>query len=163
LGVRADTGIKDGFGEGASRRRKTPEPAAAIEKADVTAAEAHDMVAGLELGNADERAEYKNFTPIALGMLWAILRREKWDARRRDLEHVCRAENGESWLLRFPDELTHLLSVLDEPTVDAVAKAWVNREVPGNSEELKPALRDLKRLAAQAQKNGGTLYLWGSS
>jgi hypothetical protein len=49
-----------------------------------------------------ERARYKNFTPIALGMLWAILRNEKWDANRHALEHVCRAENGETWLLRFP-------------------------------------------------------------
>jgi hypothetical protein len=114
------------------------------------------------LSDGFERAEYKNFTPVALGMLWAILRREKWDTRRHDLEQVCHAENGESWLVRFPDELTYLLSVVDEPTTDAVAKAWVNREVPGNSEELKPVLRDLKRLAAQAQKNGGALYLWGS-
>jgi hypothetical protein len=29
------------------------------------------------LSDGFERAEYKNFTPIALGMLWAILRHEK--------------------------------------------------------------------------------------
>jgi hypothetical protein len=114
------------------------------------------------LSDGFERAEYKNFTPIALGMLWAILRHEKWDANRHRLEHVCHAENGERWLLRFPDALTHLLSVLDEPTIDAVAIAWVNREVPGNSEELKPILRDLKRLAAHAQKDGRALFLWGT-
>ena len=29
--------------------------------------------------NRFQRAEYKNLTPLALGMLWAILRHEKWD------------------------------------------------------------------------------------
>jgi hypothetical protein len=37
---------------------------------------------------------YKNFTPIALGMLWAVLRHEHWDEERHDLEHVT--EEGES-------------------------------------------------------------------
>src|SRR5262249_54844974 len=58
VGGRADTGI-NGFREPASRRREAPEPATAIEKADVTAAEANDMVAGLELGNADELTDQR--------------------------------------------------------------------------------------------------------
>jgi hypothetical protein len=112
------------------------------------------------LSDGFERARYKNFLPMALGMLWAILRHEKWDARRHSLEHVCHTENGENLLYRFPDELTYLISVLDEPTIGTVAKAWVNREVPGNSEQLKPVLRDLKKLAGQAQKDGRALFLW---
>jgi hypothetical protein len=51
-----------------------------------------------------------------------------------------------------------LISILDETTIDAVANAWVNREVPGNSEELKPVLQDLKKLAAQARKDGRALF-----
>jgi hypothetical protein len=118
---------------------------------------------GAVLSDGFERAQYKNFTPIALGMLWAVLRNEKWDASRHALEHVCHAENGESWLLRFPDELRDLISLLDEREINRVADAWAHpREVPSNAEELKPVLRDLKRLAAQARKNGGALYLWGS-
>jgi hypothetical protein len=114
------------------------------------------------LSDGFERAQYKNFLPMALGMLWAILRHEKWDARRHDLEHVCHTENGERWLVRFPDELTYLISILDETTIDAVASDWVNREVPGNSEELKPVLQDLKKLAAGARKDGRALFLWGT-
>jgi hypothetical protein len=121
------------------------------------------QLGGAILTDDFERARYKNFTPIALGMLWAILRSEKWDVNRRALEHVCRAENGETWLLRFPDELTDLISLLDETAINRVADGWAHpREVPGTSDELKPVLRDLKRLAAQARKNAGTLYLWGS-
>jgi hypothetical protein len=115
------------------------------------------------LSDGFERARYKNFTPIALGMLWAILGNEKWDVHRHDLEHVCHAENGAGWLVRFPDELTDLISRLDDTAINRVAEAWVHpREVPSSSEELKPVLHDLKRLAAQARTNGGTLYLWGS-
>jgi hypothetical protein len=111
------------------------------------------------LSDGFERARYKNFLPMALSMLWAILRHEKWDARRHDLEHVCHTEDGERLLVRFPDDLTYLIAILDEPTIDEVAKAWVNREVPGSSEELKPVLRDLKKLASQAQKDRRALFL----
>ncbi len=118
---------------------------------------------GTTLSDGFERARYKNFTPIALEMLWAVLRNEKWDSNRHTLEHVCHAENGETWLLRFPDALRDLIALLDETAIDRVADAWVHpREVPGTSEELRPVLQDLRRLATQARNNGGTLYLWGS-
>jgi len=109
-----------------------------------------------------QRAEYKNFTPLALGTLWAILRHEKWDVKRHWLEDVWHADNGEEWLFRFSDELTELLAALDEAAINADADAWVGREVPGNAEELKPVLRDLKELAVQAQQRRRSLYLWGS-
>jgi hypothetical protein len=115
------------------------------------------------LSDGFERARYKNFTPIALGMLWAVLRNEKWDSNRHDLELVCHSENGEAWLLRFPDALRDLIALLEETAIDRVADAWAHpREVPGTSEELRPVLQDLKRLAAQARNNRGELYLWGS-
>lgn len=109
-----------------------------------------------------QRAEYKNITPLALGMLWAILRHEKWDVKRHRLEDVWHADNGEEWLFRFPDELTELLAALGEAAINADAHAWVGREVPGNADELKPVLRDLKELANQAQQQCRNLYLWGS-
>ena len=118
---------------------------------------------GTILSDGFERAQYKNFTPLALEMLWAILRQEKWDAKRHRLEDVCHAENGESWLLRFPDELVHWISTADETTINHAANIWAgNKEVPGNPEELKPVLRDLKMLATQAQNRGRKLYLFGS-
>jgi hypothetical protein len=109
-----------------------------------------------------QRAEYKDFTQLALGMLWAILRHEKWDVKRHRLEDVWHADNGEGWLFRFPDELTELIGALDEAAINADAHAWVGREVPGDADELKPVLRDLKELAIQARQRGRGLYLWGS-
>jgi hypothetical protein len=95
-------------------------------------------------------------------MLWAILRHEQWDAERHRLEHVSHTEGGESWLYRFPDEMVHRLSALNEADLHQVADAWVHREVPGNSDELLPVLQDLKQLAVLAQMYGRNLYLWGS-
>jgi len=110
-----------------------------------------------------QRAEYKNFTPLALEMLWAILRQEKWDVRSHRLEHAFRTEGGESWLERFPDELVRLISALDETAANQTADAWARAdEVPVNSNELRPVLRDLKQFATQARKSGQSLYLWGS-
>jgi len=106
-------------------------------------------------------AEYKNFTPLALEMVWAILRHEKWDAKIHALEHVAHTE--ETWLFRFPDEFMHRLAALSEADQDWVAVAWVNpEEVPGNADELRPVLRGLQRLAALAEKSGKSLYLRGS-
>lgn len=107
------------------------------------------------------RAQYKNFTPLALGLLWAILRHEKWDVERHGLEDVSHTD--ETWLQRFPEELVNLISMLDEAAASSVADAWAqNKEVPGNSNELEPVLLDLKHLAIQAQKSGQSLYLWVS-
>jgi hypothetical protein len=92
------------------------------------------------------RAEYKNLTPLALGMLWAILRHEKWDVSHHRLEHVFHTEDGESWLERFPDEFVFRISVLGETTASQAADAWARSdEVRSSSDELKPVLRDLKR------------------
>jgi hypothetical protein len=112
--------------------------------------------------NRVERAEYKNFTPLALEMLWAVLRREQRDAKRHGIERVSRKEEDEqTWLFRFPDELVHLVSALDEPAEKRVADAWVSPgDVPGDSDELRQVLRDLKRLAIVAQTDGRNLYLW---
>jgi hypothetical protein len=41
-----------------------------------------------------ERAEYKNFTPLALEMLWAILQHEEWDSKRYCLEHVSHTDEN---------------------------------------------------------------------
>jgi hypothetical protein len=108
-------------------------------------------------------ASYKNFTPLALEMLWAILLDEQWNEKRHSLEHVSHTEGGESWLLRFPDELVQRLSNLKGEDLGRVADAWVGpREVPGNSDELLPVLQDLNQLSIQAQINSKNLYLWGS-
>lgn len=108
-----------------------------------------------------ERAEYKNFTPLSVQMLWAVLRQEQWHVERHRLEHIYHTEDGASLLDRFPDELVHRLSALNEAVQSQVADAWArHEEVPGRSEDLRPVLRDLQRLAMQALTGGRGLYLW---
>jgi hypothetical protein len=110
-----------------------------------------------------QRAEYKRLTPLALEMLWALLRGEKWDVKRHQLEHVFHTEDGETWLERFPDEFVRLLSLLDETAANQAADAWARSgEVRSNSSEIRPVLQDLRRLATDAQKSDRSLYLWGS-
>ena len=108
------------------------------------------------------RAHYKNFTPLALEMLWAILRNDRPDAGPRKLEAVSHAD-GKTWLFRFPDELARLIAGLDETTADQIARAWERcGEVKSSSDELRPILLDLNHLAKQAQRSGCSLYLWVS-
>jgi hypothetical protein len=111
-----------------------------------------------------ERCEYKNFTPLALELLWAVLRGDKEAKKLRRLEHIYHTGDGETWLERFPDDFVRLLSALDENAVTSVALVWAdgNVEVPGNAAELEPVLRDLRRLAVQGRESGRSLYLWGS-
>ena len=110
-----------------------------------------------------ERAEYKNITPLALGMLWAILRDEKWEVGRHCLENVYHTQGGNNWLERFPDELVDLISALDEEEASRAADAWSRTgEIWGSPDELKPLLADLKNLAIQARRSDRGLYLWGS-
>lgn len=114
---------------------------------------------GLDSGNGFKRAEYKNFTPLALEMLWAILRQEKWHAKTHSLSLERIAEDGRFWLFRFPDDLVMRLTTVDE---QMTAAAWEAPEVPGKSNDLMPVLSDLKRLANYARASGLGLYLWGS-
>jgi len=110
-----------------------------------------------------ERCEYKNYTPLSLGLLWALLANEKLDAKRHKLETVRIADGGHTWLLRFPDEFTKLIADVDEQLIRRIAHTWANEDdVPGDGEDNVPVLKDVKRLAIQAQIKGHNLYLWGS-
>ena len=109
------------------------------------------------------RAEYKNFTPLALGMLWAILSHEAWNGERHQFHDISHTGNGKTWLLRFPDEFVTLLATFDAASDDQIAAAWIaTGEVRGTHDNLKSVLRDLKHLAIRTRDGGRYLYLWGS-
>lgn len=117
----------------------------------------------MQAGQVDrfEIAEYKNYTPLALEMLWAILSGEECDVGRYSLEHVAHSEGGETVLERLPDELVGRIACLDDSAVDAIAEKWGLRyEVPGDGEDQKPMLRDLRRLAAHSLRQEKGLYIW---
>jgi hypothetical protein len=110
-------------------------------------------------GNVIQCAEHKNFTPLALGMLWAILRQEEWDAKTHSLSLERISEDGGVWLFRFPNDLVMRLTTIEEQTT---AAAWESPEVPGKADGLMPVLSDLKHLASHARASGLGLYLRGS-
>jgi hypothetical protein len=110
-----------------------------------------------------ERFQWKNYTSLALELLWAVLCNEKWDVKRHKLETVSIADHGESWLFRFPDKFVILIAHLDDSAIKRVAAVWSNNdEVPGCGSDNEPVLLDLRRLASSAHINGRGLYLWGS-
>ena len=110
-----------------------------------------------------EKCEYKNYTNLSLGLLWAALRNETWNVECHDLVVVNIADDGGSWLFRFPDEFVSLITNIDEGAVKRIAGAWADHvDVPGDGPDNEPVLLDLKRLATHAQQQGRQLYLWGS-
>ncbi len=109
-------------------------------------------------------AEYRNLTGLEFGSLWAILLDEPWEYERHKLKDVRLGKNGETWLLLFPAELVGLLIKIDEDDLAAIADRWSRTEElamrrGGDEEEL---LRDLRRVAAESDKSGEGMYLWGS-
>ena len=122
----------------------------------------------VEAGNAKpeesfEKCEYKNYTNLSLGLLWAVLRNETWNAERHDLAVVSITDGGGSWLFRFPDEFVSLIAGIDEGAINRIAGAWADHiDVPGDGPDNEPVLLDLKRLATHAMQQERQLYLWGS-
>ena len=54
-------------------------------------------------------AEYTSLTGLELGILWAMLLGEEWDANRHMLTEVKFGDGGETWLFSFPRQLVELL------------------------------------------------------
>ncbi len=108
-------------------------------------------------------AEYKGFTDVEVGTLWAILEGKEWDADLHELESDGGGDEGDSWLFRFPDRLVLLLAHVEHSALDAALPRWADtEELQVDVEELRPVVLDLQRLAKQAIAEQKSLYLWGS-
>ena len=109
-----------------------------------------------------ERAQYKNFTPLELSMLWAIMRGIEWDVALMD-EFPCllQQEGGERLIHRLPAAMVTDLSKLAPEQIAAVTPKWAaTQELGWPPEETRPVIEDLARLARQASDSGRSLYLW---
>jgi hypothetical protein len=114
-------------------------------------------------GDRFERVEYKGFTGLELGMLWAIAVGEEWDLDRHMPANLDHGEEGETWLDEFPPELISVLASIRDQDVQSLAEAWGGtEELACEGSLLVPAIEDLRRLALSAQKQGKGMYLWGS-
>ncbi|QRF62727.1 hypothetical protein [Variovorax paradoxus] len=108
-------------------------------------------------------AEYKGFTDLEVGTLWAILEGKEWDADLHALESDEGGDEGDSWLFRFPDRLVQLLTHVEHSALDAALPRWADtEELQVDVAELRPVVLDLQRLAKQAIAEQKSLYLWGS-
>ncbi|MGD0248833.1 MAG: hypothetical protein ABSB75_07250 [Candidatus Limnocylindrales bacterium] len=107
--------------------------------------------------------QYKRFTSLEFGTLWAIIDREKWDVKRHVLRHISHSDEGEQWLEAFPAELVAKLATLPDDGLDGLATAWgKTEELQWDGALLLPVLVDLRRLANAAQASSRGMYLWGS-
>jgi hypothetical protein len=110
---------------------------------------------------AFERAEYKNYPPPQLDMLWAILRHERWTPDRHRFEHICHEADGFRALERFPNDFVGLLAGLDDAAMGGAIHAWMAAaELRGTAEDHRRPLDDLRRLASRAVHEGKGLYLY---
>lgn len=108
-------------------------------------------------------AEYKRIVSPAPGMLWAMLRNERWDPEIHALEHISHAEDGSRMLHRLPDDFVRLLADLNDAELDRVGVAWAGiREVASTPAEICPMLRVLRRLSRVSLEDSKGLYLWNS-
>lgn len=107
-------------------------------------------------------AQFKGITGLEIGTLWAILECSEWDVKRHIPEDIYIGEEGESWLHRFPDELTSLLANSDEGRLASASAQWAKtEELDCHSTDLLPLLENLRLLARQAAVKGQSIYLWG--
>ena len=108
-------------------------------------------------------AEYKSFTSVEIGSLWAILALEEWDVSRHDLDDESLENEDESWLLRFPQPLVQLLGTASESELTLANAQWAEtEELKCLPNELLPVTLDLQRLAKESIASGKPMYLWGS-
>lgn len=107
-------------------------------------------------------ASYNGVTNLELGTLWAILERAPFDDARHVPEDDLADDDGESWLFRFPDELTALIAAASPEELKRAGEEWARSdELDCEPDLLSPLLADLQRLSKLARSNGKAVYLWG--
>src|SRR5882724_7917714 len=76
-----------------------------------------------------ERAQYKNFTPLELSTLWAIMRGIEWDVDSMD-EFPCllQQDGGERLIHRLPAAMIVDLSRLAPDEIAEVTPKWASTE-----------------------------------
>src|SRR5436309_5103466 len=109
-----------------------------------------------------ERAQYKNFTPLELSTLWAIMRGIEWDVASMDnFPCLLQQDGGERLIHRLPATMIADLSRLTADQIAVVTPRWAATEELGwPPDETLPVVEDLVRLARRAAEIGRSVYLW---
>jgi hypothetical protein len=108
-------------------------------------------------------AEFKGFTSLEFGTLWAILTNEEWDVHKHRLLDVDFGSDHESWLCEFPEEYVQVLSRTDSDAIKRAAQAWSEtEELSCSAEDVRPVIDTLVQLSRRALSRNEGLYMWGS-
>ena len=122
-----------------------------------------DQDGGSEITALLQPASYTGFTSLQVEMLWAILRGEVWNVNDYKLEDTSFSDDGESWIHRFPTDLTQLLAGASADQLASALVKWAaTEEIDYSQAELAPVLKDLETLAKRAVATNTSVYLWGS-
>lgn len=108
-------------------------------------------------------AEYKGFSDLELGTLWAILDQQEWDVDRHELELIGDPADSDdaAFLFRFPDALVQRLADASAAALEAAAAEWAaTEELDAEVEDIAPVVQTLQRLAGQALGEQKSVYLW---
>lgn len=110
-----------------------------------------------------QRLQFTGLTSLEFETLWAVARDEEWDPDQHALTLVEEAEDGTTWLFRFPDAFVALLAALEAKARAPLAAKWAQaEEMTATAKEVAPVIDGLAQLAASARKSGRGLFLWGS-
>lgn len=116
---------------------------------------------GEEIECLVKSVQFNGVTGLEIGTLWAILESTQWDVKKHMPIDVDIDEEGESWLCRFPDELTRLLASSDEGGLASASEQWAKtEELNCDPADLLPLLEDLQSLSQQAVAKGQSIYLY---
>ena len=109
-------------------------------------------------------AEYRNLTGLEFGILWAMLEEEQWSIDKHSLVQVHFGDDGETWLMLFPEPLVSVLAAIDDSQLPDIAKRWSEIEELSfwTPKDTLDVLKDVRGLALRSQETGTGLYLWGS-
>lgn len=134
----------------------TPEQALRYAKQDAEADEGQEIRALLS------PFEYKGFTGLEIGTLWAILEGSEWEVEKHMPESCFLGEESESWLEQFPAPLVQLLASASSEQLNSAADSWARtEELNRDPEEIKPVVADLQALSKRALAEGKSVFLWG--
>lgn len=117
---------------------------------------------GEEIESLLDPCEYNGITSLEIGTLWAILAGVEWDVDEHMPEDTFSGEADESWLNRFPPQLTAMLAGVSPERLAQACTAWAaTEELDCDPQELSPILADLQKLAKRAIRENKSVYLWG--
>jgi hypothetical protein len=108
--------------------------------------------------------QYKQVSPLQAAQILAVLRGIPYEASLlREFPFVHQECEDGPWTTKVPDDMTAALAHLEESEIRSQALAWsvaTKEELRWRASDFEPIVRDLIKLAREAQGGGKSLFLW---